>query len=147
MLPKYWRLRMINESGQTMSYDGNSNAARIAIRVSPWKLTSGAKVDGTAIAEDLGFGASDTIADDGEVEGAVVDNTSDKFLGATGTFEVTHDVDAASGQCRLFFEHCDDNSSWPSDADDFVITDLTQIAVLPMDPSAANKSRGVNFVL
>lgn len=147
MLDKYWRLRMINESGQTMSYDGNSHAARIAIRVSPWKFTSGAKVDGTVITEDLGFGASDTIVDDGEVEGTVVNNTSDLFLGANGTFKVTHNLDAASGQCRLFYEHCDDNSSWPSDADDFVITDLTQVAVLTMDPSAANKSRAVNFVL
>lgn len=147
MLPDFWRLRMINKTGQTMSYDGNSHAARIAIRVRPWKLVNGVLTRGDVIIEDLGFGASDTIADDGEVEGAVVDNSSDLFWHANGIFEVTHNLDAANGVCRLYWEGSDTDGNWPSDKDDFVITDLLLVKTLPIDNSDVNKSRSVNFVL
>lgn len=135
---------MINETGQTMTY---ADGARIAIRVQPWKLVSGVLTYGTVITEDLGFGAGETIADDGEVEGTVVNNSSDLYWGANGTFEITHDLDAASGVCRLYFEGSDNDGNWPSDTDDFDITDLRQLKVLPIDNSGADKSRSVNFVL
>lgn len=149
MLPKWWKLHMLNSSGQLLSFDGDSFAGRIAIRISPWKFSSGAKVDGSVIEDDLGFIASGTLANGASIAGAAHNNTSDKFLGASGnTFKVTHNVDAASGVMRLFIEYCDeDGSTWPSDADDFVVTQLTQIAVLPMDPSAVNKSNSINFVI
>ena len=126
-----------------MTYSG---AARIAIRIQQWKLVSGVLVYDTVITENLGFG-SGTIADNGEVEGTVVDNSSEKQWGANGTFEVLHDLDAAIGQCRLYFEGSDNDGNWPSDASDFVITDLKQVAVLNIDNSAADKSRSKNFVL
>lgn len=144
MLPQYWRLRFINETGQTMTYN---DGARIAIRVQQWKLVSGVLTYDTVITEDCDFGAGETIADDGEVEGTVVDNSSEKQWGANGTFEITHDLDAASGQCRLYFEGSDNDGNWPSDSADFVITDLIQVAVLPIDNSGVDKSRSVNFVL
>lgn len=143
MLANFWRLRMINETGQTMTY---ADAARIAIRVQEWKLVSGVVTRNTVITENLGFG-SGTIADDGEVEGTVVDNSSGNYWGAHGIFLVLHDLDAAVGQCRLFLEFADSDGNWPSDASDFVITDLIQVAVLPIDNSAADKSRSKNFVL
>ncbi len=145
MLAKFWRLRFINETGQTMSYDGNSHAARIAIRVMGWKISSGNLTYGTVITEDLGFGASETIADDGEVEGTVVDNSSNLFWGLNGTFEITHNLDAAVGQCRLFIEESDNDGNWPSDSLDFLINDLVEISVLPIDNSGVNKSRSKNF--
>ncbi len=142
MLAKFWRLRFINETGQTMTY---ANAARIAIRATPWKIVSGPVVEhDTTITEDLGFG-SGTIADDGEVEGAVVDNSADLFWEVNGIFEITHDVDAAVGVCRLYLEESDNDGNWPSDSLDFVISDLIQIAVLPIDNSGVDKSRSVNF--
>ena len=113
--------------------------------MTPWKLTNGALVYGTAITDDIGQTA--TIADDAETEGDVQDNTSNLYLGVLGTFEVTHDLDAAAGEYRLYYEHCEDNSSWPSDASDFVITDLIQVCVLNIDNSAVDKSRSKNFVL
>ena len=142
MLNKFQRLRFINETGQTMTYN---DGARIAIRIQPWKFTSGALVYGTIVTEDLGFGAADTIADNGEEESTVIDNSSDLFLGYEGTFEVTHDLDAAIGVCRLYLEESDNDGNWPSDSDDFVITDLRLIAVLPIDNSNTDKSRSVNF--
>ncbi|KKL99700.1 hypothetical protein LCGC14_1811810 [marine sediment metagenome] len=144
MLAKFWRMRFINETGQTMSYDGDSHAARIAIRIMGWKISSGDLTYGTVITEDLGF-SSGTIADDGEVEGTVVDNSSNLFWGLNGTFEITHDLDAAVGQCRLFIEESDNNGNWPSDSNDFVIDDLIEISVLPIDNSGVNKSRSKNF--
>ena len=134
---------MINETGQTMTYN---EGARVAIRAQGWKIgASGVITYGTVITEDLGFGAADTIADDGEAEGAVVDNSSNKYYGMNGTFEITHDLDAAVGQCRLYFEFSDSDGNWPSDSDDFAITDLIQLAVLTIDNSGVDKSRSVNF--
>lgn len=143
MLAKYWRLRMINQTGQTMTFN---DGAAIAIRSQPWKLGSDGAIEyGTVITEDLGFGAGETIVDDGEVEGAVVDNGTSKFYGVNGTFEITHDLDAAAGVCRLYREFSDVDNYWPSDADDFVITDLFPVAVLNIDNSGVDKSRSCNF--
>lgn len=142
MLAKFRRLRFVNETGQTMTYD---DAARILIREMPWKISSGDLFHGTVITESLGFGAGNTIADDGEVEGTIVDNSSDLFWGVNGTFEIIHDLDAAVGVCRLYLEFSDNNGNWPSAADDFVITDLIQIAVLPIDNTGVDKSRSVNY--
>lgn len=142
MLAAFWRLRMIQETGQTMTY---ADAARIAIRVQEWKLVNGVLTRNSVITENLGFG-SGTIADDGEVEGAVVTNT-DNWWGAHGIFQVLHDLDAAVGQCRLYFEFADSDGNWPSDSDDFVITDLIPVSVLPIDNSGVDKSRSKNFVL
>lgn len=145
MLGRFWRLRFINETGQTMTFN---DGARIAIRLMPWKLVAGDLVyAGAAITEDMGFGAGDTIADDGEVEGTVVDNTISLYWGVNATFEITHDLDAALGQCRLYLEFSDNNGNWPSDSDDFEITDLIQVAVLPIDNNGDDRSRSVNFVL
>lgn len=143
MLAQFWRLRMINETGQTMTFN---DGAAIAIRAQGWKIGSGGAITyGTVITEDLGFEAGGTIADDGEVEGAVVDNSSNKFYGINGTFEVTHDLDAAAGVCRLYLEISDSDANWPSDSDDFEIADLIQIAVLNIDNSGVDKSRSCNF--
>lgn len=142
MLAQFWRLRFINETGQTMTWD---DGARIAIRVQEWKLVAGVLTYNTVITEDLGFVATDTIADNGEEEGTVVDNSSGPYYGFNGTFEITHDLDAAVGVCRLYLEFSDNDGNWPSDSNDFVITDLIRLATLPIDNSGVDKSRSVNF--
>jgi len=142
MLNKYWKLHFVNESGQTMTL---AEGAIIEVRIIPWKLTAGALVYGDVITEDLGQTA--TIADDAVTVGDAVDNTSNLYLGAIGTAEITHDVDAAVGQYRIYMESCDDNTNWPSSASDFVVTDLIQVCVIPVDNSAVDKSRSKNFVL
>lgn len=144
MLPQWWRLRFINETGQTMTYN---DGARLAIRIQPWKLVSGVLTYDTVITEAMGFTTDGTIADDGEVEGTVVDNSSEKQWGANGTFEITHDLDAASGVVRLYFEGSDNDGNWPSDSSDHVITDLRLVKTMAIDNSAVDKSRSRNFVL
>lgn len=144
MLPQYYRLRFINETGQTMTYN---DGARIAIRLQEWKLVSGVLTYGTVITEACGFTTDGTIADDGEAEATVVNNSSNKYWGAHGTFEITHDLDAAVGVVRLYFECSDSDGNWPSDSDDFVITDLRPVKTMAIDNSGVDKSRSCNFVL
>ena len=143
MLGKFWRLRMINATGQIMDFDAG---AEIAIRLMPWKITSGEyEYRSTVITEDLQFSTSETIAIDGEVESLVIDNSSDLYFGVAGTFEVTHDDADASGDCKLYLEWSDTNGNWPSDANDFVITDLILLVTLPIANTGTVKSRSVNF--
>lgn len=142
MLAKYWRLRMKWDADQTLTYD---SGARIAIRCSPWKIASGNLSYGTTITEDLGFSASETIVNTGEVEGTVVDNTSNLYWGIKGYFEMIADVNSTDGNAYLYLEESDDNSNWPSDQADFAITDLRLVAVLPFSTDAEDEDRAVNF--
>ena len=143
MLAKYYRLRMQWVADQTLTYN---NDARIAIRLSPWKLVSGVLTYGTTITEDLGFGSGETIANNGEVEGSVIDNTSNVYYGIKGYFEITADANSTDGTAYLFIEESDDNSNWPSDQADFdVDIDLRLIATLTFSTDAVDESRGTNF--
>lgn len=143
MLAKYWRLRMRWVADQTLTYDAG---ARIAIRCSPWKLTSaGALSYGDTITEDLGFGAGETIVTTGEVEGTVVDNTSNLYFGVNGYFELTADANSTDGTAYLYLEESDDNTNWPSDQEDFDIADLKTVCVLPFSTDAEDEARGKNF--
>jgi hypothetical protein len=142
MLDKYWRLWARNETGQTLTL---ADGGLLAVKMTPWKFSSGALVYGTAIDDDIGQTA--TIIDGATTEGDTQDNRTNLYLGILGTFYVMHDLDAAVGEYRLFYEHCEDDSSWPSDASDAVIEDLIQVCVLNIDNSANDKSRSKNFVL
>jgi len=108
MLAKYYRLRLQWVADQTLTFDAG---AYIAIRMLPWKLTSGALVYGTVITDDLGFGSGETIVTTGEVEGTVIDNTSNLYLGVKGTFKMAADVSSTDGEAYLFLEESDDNST------------------------------------
>ena len=136
---------MINATGSTMTYDTATHGARIAIRCMPWKITSGELAYGTVITEDLGFSAGEIIVDDGEVEGEVVNNGANLYFGMAGTFEVKHDLDAASGDCKLYLEYADADGNWPSDTNDFEITDLILLVTLPIENTDVGRSRSVNF--
>jgi len=142
MLAKYWRLRLKWDADQTLTYD---SGARIAIRLSPWKIASGALSFGATITEDMGFGAAETIVDEGQVEGTVQDNTVNLYWGVKGYFEMTADVTSTDGWAYLYLEESDDNTNWPSDQADFDITDLRLVAVLAFSTDAANEDRAVNF--
>lgn len=143
MLAKYWRLRVLNSTDQTLTYN---DGARVNVRCSPWKLSSGDLSYGTTITDDFGFGAGDTIAADGEEEGSVVDNTSDLYWGIKGYFEVKADLTSTDGEVFLYLEESDDNSNWPSDQADFDITeDMILVCTLNMSTDAVDEDRGKNF--
>lgn len=143
MLAKYYRLRMQWVADQTLTYN---DGARIAIRLCPWKITAGALVYGTTVEEDLGFGAGETIVTTGEVEGSVIDNTSNLYLGVKGYFEMIADVTSTDGTAYLFLEESDDNTNWPSDQADFDCDiDLVCVATLTFSTDANDEDRAVNF--
>jgi len=145
MLPKYYRLRVLNSTDQTLTYD---NAARVNVRMSPWKLVSGALSYGTTITDDLGFDAGETIAAAGESEGDVQDNTSNLYWGINGFFEVIADADSTDGTVYLYLEESDDNTNWPSDAADFDIEKhMTLIAALELSTAAVDQDASMNFVI
>ena len=143
MLAPYYRLRLLWDGDQTLTYN---NAARVAVDISKWKIDAGDLSYSATLTDDFGFGAGDTIADDGEAETSVIDNTSDLFWGVKGTFYATADQNSTDGTLYLFLEESQDNTEWPSDADDFDISeDLRLIATLSFSTDAEDESRGTNF--
>lgn len=142
MLPKFYRFRVLWEADQTLTY---ANAARVEIDVQPWEIdSSNALVYGTVITSNFGF-TSGTIVDDGEVESAVIDNTSNLHFGFDGTLKVIADVSGTDGTMTLFMERSDLDANWPSDLADFDIQDLVVLCVLPMSTDAVDEGRAKNF--
>lgn len=145
MLAKYWRLRVLNSTDQTLTYN---DGARINVRCSPWKLVSGTLEYGTTIVDDMGFGAGNAIAADAESEGDVQDNTSNVYWGIGGFFEVIADLNSTDGTFYLYIEESDDNTNWPSDAADFDIEEhMTLIIALALSTDAVDEDASVNFVI
>lgn len=142
MLPSYYRFRIKWDADQTLTYN---NAARVEVTWISWKLSSGALVYQAEQSDDFGFGAGDTIADEGEEEAQVVDNSSDLYLGLNGTLRVIADANSTDGTMSLYVEESTDNSVWPSDLADFDITDLQLLCVLPMSTDAEDEPRAINF--
>ena len=102
MLAPYFRFRVLNSTDQTLTYD---DGARISVKWVPWKFTSGARVDGSAVTQNTDFlNTGESIAAAAESEGAVVDNTTDLNLGLKGIFEVTADLTSTDGTVYLYME-------------------------------------------
>lgn len=146
MLAKYWRLRVLNSTDQTLTYN---DGARINVRLGPWKLVSGVLTYGTTIVDDMGLVAAGSITADAESEGDVQDNTSNVYWGGNGFFEVTADLTSTDGTVYLYLEESDDNSNWPSGAADFDIEKHmgSPIAALNLSTTDADQNASVNFVI
>ena len=146
MLAKYYRFRIYNDTDQTLTA---ADGAAVAIRLMPWKFTSGALAYGTVITDDAGFAAAGTLAADATCEGAVIDNSSNLYWGAKGYFEVTADLTSTDGVVYLLMEESDANGSdWPSDQADFdPLADMKMVCALTLSTDAADEARGKNFDL
>lgn len=145
MLAKYWRLRVLNDTDQTLTYN---DGARINVRASPWKLSSGNLSYGTTITDDLGFDAGETIAADAESEGDVQDNTSNLYWGVNGFLEVIADLSSTDGTIYLYLEESDDSTNWPSDGADFAIANhMILVAALALSTDAVDEDASCNFVI
>ena len=145
MLAKYWRLRVLNSTDQTLTYN---SGARINVRACPWKLLAGVLTYGTTIVDDMGLIAEGTIAAAAELEGDVQDNSSNVYWGVKGFFEVIADVSSTDGTVYLYLEESDDDTNWPSDAADFAIAShMTLIAALTLSTDAEDEDASVNFTI
>ena len=143
MLPKHFRFHILNSTGEALV---GANDGLVDFSLSQWKLVSGVLTFATVVQDDFGIdGSSGSVADGASIEGTAIDNSTNKNWGATGYFNIKTDNDAAVGNYNLYVEYSDDNSIWPSDSDDFVVTDLVFVVALPVDNSAPDKTRAVNF--
>lgn len=142
MLSKYWRLHFYWVADQTLTY---ADGARVNVRSSPWKLSSGDLTYGTTITDDMGFG-SGTIVTTGSSEGDVNDNTSNLYWGIKGFFEVIADLSSTDGTGYLYLEESDDNTNWPSDAADYdLLTDLRLVGTVTLSTDATDEDHSTNF--
>ena len=142
MLPEFYRFRVRNSTDQTFTYD---NAARIELHITPWKMTSGAMAQGTIISDTTAFlNTAGTLAAAAETEGGVKTNTSDLFIGFTGTFYCKADVTSTDGTMDLYIEISTDNSRWPSDLADFdITTDTILLGKLTLSTDAVDEDRAI----
>ena len=142
MLPEFYRFRVVNNTDQTLTYN---SAARVELHVTPWKMTAGAMAQGTIISDTADFLTTDgSIAAAAQVEGAVVDNTTNLHIGFTGTFYVKADVNSTDGTVDLYIEVSTDNSRWPSDLADFdVTTDCILLGKLTLSTDAEDEDRAI----
>ena len=116
MLPQFYRFIVVNNSGQTLTYNTNGrlNLKMTAIHYN----TSTGKVVYTPLSDDdLGFGAGDSTADGAEDKSSEIDNTSNLYLGLQVQLEVTHDEgDAADGTFDIYLDGGDATGELASDA-------------------------------
>lgn len=142
MLPEFYRFRVKNKTDQTFTYN---NAARIELHITPWKMTSGAMVQGTIISDTAAFlDAAGSLAANAEAEGAVHDNSSLLHIGFTGTFYCKADVTSTDGTMDLYMEVSTDNSRWPSDLADFEIEkDMILLGRLELSTDAEDEDRAI----
>ena len=143
MLPEFYRFRVVNNTDQTFTYD---NDARIEINVTPWKMTSGAMAQGTIISDTTSFlNTGESVIATAQVEGDVHDNTSDLFIGFTGTFYGKADVTSTDLSLDLYIEFSVDNARWPSDLADFdIVQHCDLIGQLVFSTDAVDEDAAVN---
>ncbi len=143
MLPKFYRFRCLWTADQTLTYD---NAARVNIRLNPWKFGPGGVLEyDTIITDDFGFGAGETIVTTGQVESSVIDNSSNLYLGLHGFIEVIADVSGTDGTMDIYVEWSDTDGNWISDEADFDISDMKLLKRLSMSTDAVDEGRATNF--
>ena len=143
MLPAYWRLRVVNNTDQTITYD---NGGRLSVIVTPWDIGTSGMAQGANITDDLDLDAGENIAAAGQNEGDVQTNTSNLYIGFTGIFKVVADQTSTDGTVDLYIEFSPDNTNWPSDQADFDVTmDCTLLAKLNMSTDAEDEGRACNI--
>jgi hypothetical protein len=143
MLPEFYRFRVYNGSGQTLTY---ADAARVEVHITPWKMTSGAMAQGTIISDTTSLlNTGETITATSSVEGDVHDNTTLLHIGFTGTFYVKADSSSTDGPITLWMEMSTDNSRWPSDMSDGLSSPPTELILLGTIDISEDEDKMVNI--
>lgn len=142
MLPEFYRFRVLNSTDQTFTYNSD---ARIEVHVTPWKMTSGAMAQGGLIEDTTTLlDAAGTLAAAAQTEGAVIDNTTNLYIGFTGLFYCIADVTSTDGTMDLYLETSYDNTLWPSDLADFdITTDCIPLGKLTLSTDAVDEGRAI----
>ena len=115
-LPQFYRIIVVNNSGQTVTYNSNG---RFNVKMTGFKTTPGdGKKDYDPLADDdLSFVADDSTVDGAEEKSDEIDNTSNLYQGVQIQLEVTHDAGGlADGTFDIYLDGGDATGELMSDA-------------------------------
>lgn len=142
MIAQFYRFIVVNNSGQLLSF---AAGGVINLKVTGWNIDpeTGDLVYDQLADDDLGFDATDTLADGAEIIGDVeITNVTNGFLGLHVQLEITHDEGtAAAGTFSVHVSEGDATGELVTDADgydDAVNDGLPQIGNLKWHDSAAD---------
>jgi len=128
MLPQFRRYILVNNSGQTLTYNNNG---RINIKETAWymDLTNGKVVYAALADDDLGFIAGSSLADGAEIVGDVeINNTANLYLGSQLQIEITHDEGtAADGTFDLYMAQGDATGELETDASGYASAEANKL--------------------
>jgi len=127
MLSKYYGFVVVNNTGQTLTYNSNG---RINLKITPFYINSstGKITYGTTVSDDCGFGAADSTADGGEDPSSEQDNSSNLYTNALVQLEITHDEGtAADGTYDIYYEGSDATGDLPSDQSGYDDAETNQL--------------------
>lgn len=131
MLPQFYRFVVVNNSGQTLTYNNNG---RINLKVTGLIITpaTGKLAYGQLSDDDLGFVAASTLADGAEIVGDVeIDNTSNLYLNAQVQLSITHDEGAAAdGTFDVYLSGGDDTGDLPTDASGYAGAEANKLTFI-----------------
>lgn len=116
MLPQFYRVIAVNNTGQTITYNNNG---RLNLKMTAWKWnTTDGDITETQLADDdFSFVAASSTADGGEDKTDEIDNTTNEYVGLQVQLEVTHDEGtAADGTYDLYLDGGDASGELASDA-------------------------------
>lgn len=129
MLPRFYKFIVVNNSGQTLTFDNN---ARLNLKLWAWIIdpTTG-KMTYTQIADDdMNFVATNTLSDGAEQLGDEIDNTSNLFVGLRVQLEVTHDEGTlADGNFDLYVSTGDATGELESDASGYASAEANGLQI------------------
>lgn len=116
MLPAFRRYVLVNNSGQTITFNNNG---RINIKETCYRFNTAGERERVALADDdLGFIAGGAILNTAEIVGDnVIDDTQTRYHGSHIQIEVTHDEGAlADGTFDLYMAQGDAAAELETDA-------------------------------
>jgi len=120
-LPSNFRFIIFNNTGQTLDFDSNSDNEKAYIITTTYQRW-GNKIVTVEASTNL---------TDGSYE--VLDDISVEALSSSfGIFHVETDNASVDGDIVLGIEHSPDGETWPSDANDFSLTDMTEVITLTL---------------
>lgn len=140
MIPQFYRIAVINNSGQTVAFDTNG---RITVKITGSSITPATgKTAYTDITPAALIAGGESVANGVEVRTVEIDNTTNLFTDIQIQLEVTHDAGlAADGTFDMFVIGGDATGELPSDASGYVNASdngLSQLGSLTWEPNAAD---------
>ena len=144
MLPRDFRIIIINETGVTLEFTTDSVNNTLLITGVPWKLDADGAISFRAEQNIFTDGAD--LTDTSSQEGSAYDNATNLDMGMHCTAILTTDA-VTAGPVEVYIEYStDDATTFPSDSPDFQADeDLIHVASLPT--ASANEDRAINFEL